>query len=78
MIVAPGGKIVAGPMHEQKGILFADCDPAAARRAHRTLDTAGHYGRPDVFTLRVNRRRLQPAQFSDDELSESLQPVDAP
>jgi len=78
VIVAPGGKIVAGPMHEQKGILFADCDPAAARTAHRTLDTAGHYGRPDVFTLRVNRRRLVPAEFSDDELSESLQPLDAP
>ena len=60
MIVAPGGEIVAGPLHERDGILYADIDPARAPAAHRTLDVAGHYGRPDVFHLTVDRTRRQP------------------
>lgn len=66
VIVAPGGKIVAGPLHEEKGILFADCDPAASASARRTLDVAGHYGRPDVFELRINRKAHRSAEFHDD------------
>jgi nitrilase len=65
-IVAPGGKIVAGPMHETKGILYADCDPSAAAAMRRTLDNAGHYSRPDVFEFRVNRKALRPAEFIDE------------
>ena len=64
VIVEPGGRLVAGPPHEQHGILYADCDPAAASAAKRTLDVAGHYGRPDIFKLEVNRERLAPVEFS--------------
>jgi nitrilase len=60
VIVAPGGEIVAGPLHEAEGILYADCDPARASAAHRVLDVAGHYGRPDVFTLTVDRSPRRP------------------
>jgi nitrilase len=64
VIVAPGGRIVAGPLHAQTGILYAECDPAAARRARRTLDVAGHYARPDVLQLTVNRDASAPATFT--------------
>jgi nitrilase len=64
VIVNPYGKIVAGPLHEQHGILFADCDPARASAAKRTLDVAGHYGRPDIFRLEVNREARAPVDFS--------------
>jgi nitrilase len=64
VIIEPGGRVVAGPLHEQHGILYADCDPAAASAAKRTLDVAGHYGRPDIFKLDVNRERLAPIEFS--------------
>ena len=63
VIVAPGGEIVAGPMHEAHGILYADCDPGVADAAKRTLDVAGHYGRPDVFRLEVKREALTPVEF---------------
>jgi nitrilase len=46
--------------------LFADCDPAVARASRRTLDVAGHYGRPDVFGFTVDRSANRPAHFSDD------------
>lgn len=77
VIVDPSGKIVAGPLHETYGILYAECDPARARAAKRTLDTAGHYGRPDVFSLSVNRKGQVPATFIDvdeaDRESEQLE-----
>jgi nitrilase len=64
VIVNPYGKIVAGPLHEKHGILYADCDPARAAAAKRTLDVAGHYGRPDIFRLEVNREARAPVDFS--------------
>ena len=63
VIVNPVGKVVAGPLHEKHGILFADCDPARASAAKRTLDVAGHYGRPDIFRLEVNREARAPVDF---------------
>jgi nitrilase len=77
VIVAPGGTIVAGPLHEEKSILFADCDPAASAAARRTLDVAGHYGRPDVFDLRINRKAHRPVEFSDDGRAPIAEPVES-
>ncbi|HEY8814770.1 MAG TPA: carbon-nitrogen hydrolase family protein [Candidatus Dormibacteraeota bacterium] len=64
VIISPGGNVVAGPLHEKHGILYADCDPARAAAAKRTLDVAGHYGRPDVFRLEVNREAREPVGFA--------------
>jgi len=63
VIVNPRGGIVAGPLHEQHGIVYADCDPAVSSAAKRTLDVAGHYGRPDLFRLEVKREALAPIDF---------------
>ena len=63
VIVAPGGDIVAGPLHEEHGILFAEIDPHRAPGAHRTLDVAGHYGRPDVFRLTIDRSPQEPIRY---------------
>jgi Predicted amidohydrolase len=64
VIVSPDGEVVAGPLHEKHGILYADCDPARAAAAKRTLDVAGHYGRPDIFRLEVNREARAPVDFA--------------
>ena len=63
VVVDPRGNIVAGPLHEQHGIVYADCDPAVSSAAKRTLDVAGHYGRPDLFRLEVKREALNPIEF---------------
>ena len=60
VVVGPNGRIVAGPLRDEHGILYADCDPAAAVAARRTLDVAGHYARPDVFRLEVRSEPRPP------------------
>ena len=47
------------------GILYAEIDRKAARRARRSLDVTGHYARPDIFALSINRKKLPPAAFAD-------------
>jgi nitrilase len=63
VVVAPGGKIVAGPLRREAGILYADIDLDAVAAARRRIDVAGHYARPDVFRLHVNRQRQSPVSF---------------
>ncbi len=60
VVVAPDGRLVAGPLRKEHGILYADCDPAAAAAGRRTLDVAGHYARPDVFRLEVRTEASRP------------------
>jgi nitrilase len=64
-VVKPTGAIAAGPLRREKGILYAEIDREAARRARRSMDVCGHYSRPDLFSLSVDRRPLNPVTFSD-------------
>jgi nitrilase len=63
VVVAPGGKIFAGPMRNELGILYADIDLAQIVNARRSLDVVGHYARPDIFQLRVNTDAVKPVAF---------------
>jgi len=64
VIVEPSGKLVAGPLHREKGILYGEIDIEKARRARRSLDVTGHYARPDIFHLEVKRSALVPVDFT--------------
>lgn len=66
IIHRPFGKPLAGPMHKEKGLLEAEIDLDAVAPARRLFDAAGHYSRPDIFTLEVDRRRRPPACFRDE------------
>lgn len=65
VVVKPMGEVAAGPLNREKGILYAELDREASRRARRSLDVAGHYSRPDIFTFAVNRKPIVPADFDD-------------
>ena len=53
MIINPNGDIIAGPLHRQKGLLFADIELDKVASAKWILDTAGHYDRTDLFNFSI-------------------------
>lgn len=55
LIVAPSGEILAGPL-AGSGLLFAEIDLDEIPRGKFDLDVAGHYNRPDLFTLTLHRQ----------------------
>jgi nitrilase len=55
-IISPLGEVLAGPLFDQEGILYADLDLAEVARARLDFDVVGHYARPDVFQLTVDER----------------------
>ena len=75
-VVSPDGKLVAGPLNAEEGILYAELDPRQMRGSKWNLDVAGHYARPDVFRLTVskeNRPMIAVAQTSGQELLGELE-----
>jgi nitrilase len=61
----PQGQPLCGPLRCETGLLVAEIDAARVAAARRTLDVAGHYARPDVFTLHVDRTPASPVRWHD-------------
>ncbi|WP_198943411.1 nitrilase-related carbon-nitrogen hydrolase [Actinokineospora bangkokensis] len=55
VIVSPLGEVLAGPLRDGEGVLAAELDLDDLARARFDFDATGHYARPDVFTLGVDR-----------------------
>ena len=66
VVIDPMGKIAAGPLRREVGVLYAEIDVACVATSRRTLDVTGHYARPDIFELQVRRTPLVPVRFVDD------------
>ena len=55
VIVDPDGNVIAGLVSRKEEILYAEINLDKTWGAKWILDVAGHYARPDVFQLTVNR-----------------------
>ncbi|TAM84865.1 MAG: carbon-nitrogen hydrolase family protein, partial [Candidimonas sp.] len=55
VIVSPDGRVIAGPLGAEEAILYADCELELGVRMKLNHDFSGHYNRPDIFQLHVNR-----------------------
>ncbi len=55
-VVSPDGQYLAGPLPEGEDMAIAEIDFSAIVRRKNLLDTAGHYSRPDILTLKVDSR----------------------
>ena len=71
-IISPLGEVLAGPLYDKEGTLFADLDLGEITRARFDLDVVGHYARPDVFRLIINEQSLSPAE-TDNSLTNNRQ-----
>jgi nitrilase len=48
-VIDPQGEVIAGPLYDEEGIVFADCDLDRILSAKRWFDASGHYSRRDVL-----------------------------
>lgn len=62
-IIDPLGRVLAGPLFDEEGILTATLDMGEITRGKLDFDVAGHYARPDVFQLTVNEAPQQPVNY---------------
>jgi predicted amidohydrolase len=54
-IIAPDGSYVVEPVFDEELVITAELDLTLIDKEKMTLDVTGHYFRPDVFNLEVNR-----------------------
>ncbi|WP_082008233.1 carbon-nitrogen hydrolase family protein [Microbacterium mangrovi] len=64
-IVHPNGKILAGPLADEEGLVVADIDVDNCADGRGLFDATGHYARPDVFQLIVDRTPRRPVGERD-------------
>ncbi len=62
-IAAPDGHWVVEPQVGNEGVYVATLDHREVRRERQNFDSAGHYSRPDVTKLIVNRERQSTVQM---------------
>ncbi len=65
-IAGPDGQWIIEPFVCREGIEYADLDLAVIQGERQNFDPAGHYARPDVTQLRIDRRRQSTVDWIDD------------
>lgn len=69
-IVDPYGTVLAGPLFDEAGILYADIEPGETNAAKFDFDVTGHYARPDIFQLRVDDRPRVPVVHATSQIDQ--------
>ena len=64
-IAAPDGSWLLEPVTESEELLVATLDHRLVRAERQNFDPSGHYGRPDVTRLKVNRKRRATVKLED-------------
>lgn len=53
VIISPLGKVLAGPLFNEEGILYAEVDQREIIKSKMDFDVIGHYARNDIFQLNI-------------------------
>ncbi len=64
-IAGPDGEWILEPVVDKEGILYAELDINRVYQERQNFDPAGHYSRPDVTKLILNRERQSTLGYED-------------
>lgn len=64
-VASPSGEWLLPPFRDEEGLRVVDLDHRVVLEERHSLDVVGHYSRPDVTRLIVNRERQTIADFKD-------------
>jgi nitrilase len=64
-ISGPDGSWVVEPVLGEEQLILANLDHKRVREERQNFDPAGHYSRPDVLQLTINRQRQSTVNFVD-------------
>ena len=64
-VAGPDGEWVLEPVTNEESLSIVELDHQRVLEERHSLDVAGHYSRPDVVRLKVNRKRQATAEFDD-------------
>ena len=62
-IAGPDGKWIMEPLADQEGIFYQTLDFNRVLEERQNFDPVGHYSRPDILQLAVNRERQSSVRF---------------
>lgn len=55
MIIDPKGTVVAGPLIDEEGILYAEMNQDVVIQERHNFDYSGHYSRKDIFEMNIRK-----------------------
>ena len=64
-LAGPDGKWIIEPVADEEKMIVATIDHKRVREERQNFDPAGHYSRPDITQLTVNRERQSTVRFKD-------------
>ncbi|MFU8813572.1 MAG: carbon-nitrogen hydrolase family protein, partial [Balneolaceae bacterium] len=65
-VAGPDGEWLMEPVADEEGIFYQELNLNRVREERQNFDPSGHYSRPDVTSLQVNRKRQSVITIHDE------------